>query len=45
VEKPQERDHLEDPDIWEDNIKVDLKEDGSMWTIFIRLVVGREGIP
>ena len=31
--------------IWEDNIKVDPKEDGSMWTVFIRLVVGGDGLP
>lgn len=33
--------------IWGDNIKVDLKDDGSMWTVLIRLVVGKngEGLP
>jgi hypothetical protein len=31
--------------IWEDNIKVDPKEDGSIWNVFIRLVVGGEGLP
>lgn len=29
---------------WEDNIKVDMKEDGSMWTVFIRLVFGGDGL-
>jgi len=29
----------------EDNIKVDRKDDGIMWTVFIRLVVDGKGLP
>jgi hypothetical protein len=46
VEKPQEIVPFRRPgQVWEDNIKVDLKDDGIMWTVFIRLVVDGEGLP
>lgn len=42
-ESQKERNQQEDPDIGEDNIKLDLKEIGRAWTGLIQFKIGTNG--
>jgi hypothetical protein len=45
VEKLKERDYLlgRQRHRWEDNIRMDLREDGKVWNGFIRFKIGASG--